>query len=71
MSLAILKLGEAGLEEPIVGGAIVFAVAGATLVYMGYLREEMNPGLMLRLGGFIMFFFALLALFWPSRPWPH
>lgn len=66
-----LKLGEAGLNEPIVGGAIVFFVAGVTLFYMGYLREEMNPGLMLRLGGFIMFAFAILALLWPSRPWPH
>ncbi|WP_227379456.1 hypothetical protein [Haladaptatus halobius] len=70
-STIVLQIGTSEINEPIYGGAIIFGAAALALYYLGYVRTEMNPGIILRIGPFVMLLFTLLALFWPWRPWPH
>lgn len=65
-----LKLGTAGLDEPVVGGAIVFGVSGLTVVYLAFVHEEMDAGIVLKGLGVGLVVMALVALAWPLRPWP-
>lgn len=67
----VLQFGHSGLNEPIYGGFIIFGTAAVALYYLAYVRTEMNAGIILRVAPFVMSLFALLALFWPWRPWPH
>ncbi|WP_101296805.1 hypothetical protein [Halegenticoccus soli] len=66
-----LKLGYAGENQPIVGGALVFLAAAAGVLYLSFVREEMDAGPALKVGGFLLLALAVLAYFWPMRPWPH
>ena len=70
-SALVLQLGSSGLNEPIYGGAIIFGAAALSLYYLGYVRTEMHPGIILRVAPFVMLMFAVLSLVWPWRPWPH
>ncbi len=68
---AILKLGSAGPNSPIYGGALVFALTGLTLFYLSFVSDEFEAGVVLRFMSIALLAFALLAIVWPSRPWPH
>lgn len=67
----LLRLGYAGRNEPVVGGALVFLIAAAGVLYLSYVRDEMETGLVMKVGGFLLLGLAILAFFWPMRPWPH
>lgn len=67
----VLNIGESALNEPILGGFIIFGTAAVALYYFGYVRTEMNAGIILRVAPLVMLLFAVLALIWPWRPWPH
>lgn len=67
----VLQIGQSGLDEPILGGFIIFGTAAVALYYLAYVRTEMNAGIILRVAPFVMLLFAVLALIWPWRPWPH
>lgn len=67
----VLQLGTSGLNEPIYGGAVIFGIATLALYYLGYVRTEMNAGIILRAAPLVMLLFTILALIWPWRPWPH
>lgn len=67
----VLRLGYSGQNEPIVGGALVFFVAAVGVLYMSFVRDEMDAGPVMKIGGFVLLGLALLAFFWPMRPWPH
>lgn len=69
--LLVSQLGYSGANEPIVGGALVFLVAGAGVLYLSFIRDEMDAGPLMKLGGVLLLGMALLAYFWPMRPWPH
>ncbi|WP_129116008.1 hypothetical protein [Halegenticoccus tardaugens] len=67
----VLRLGYAGQNEPVVGGALVFLIAAVGVLYLSFVRDEMDAGLVMKIGGFLLLGMALLAYFWPMRPWPH
>lgn len=67
----VLRLGYAGKNEPVVGGALVFLVAAIGVLYMSFVRDEMDAGPLMKIGGILLLGMALLAYFWPMRPWPH
>ena len=67
----LLRLGYSGRNEPVVGGALVFFVAAAGLLYLSFVRDEMDAGPLMKVGGFLLLGMAFLAFFWPWRPWPH
>lgn len=67
----LLKLGATPAEEQIVGGALVFLVVGLGTGYLAYVRDEFEAGPVLKVGTVLILLLALLAFFWPSRPWPH
>jgi|GEM_PF-4883032 len=65
------KLGYSAQNEPIIGGALIFLIAGLSIGYLAFVRNEMNAGIVLKVGSVLLLAFAALALFWPQRPWPH
>ncbi|SIR76004.1 hypothetical protein SAMN05421858_3674 [Haladaptatus litoreus] len=67
----VLRLGYSGKNEPVVGGALVFLVAAIGVLYMSFVRDEMDAGPLMKIGGILLLGMALLAYFWPMRPWPH
>lgn len=67
---SVLKLGSSGLNEPVFGGMIVFGISGITIVYLAFVHEEMDAGIVLKALGVALVLMALVALFWPLRPWP-
>lgn len=69
--IAVQQLGYAGQNDPIVGGALVFLTAGLSIGYLAFVRTEMNAGIVLKIGSILLLALAMLAFFWPQRPWPH
>lgn len=67
----LIELGYAGENQPIIGGALVFLVAGLSIGYLAFVRDEMNAGPVLKVGSVLLLALSVLALFWPQRPWPH
>ncbi|MFB6075288.1 MAG: hypothetical protein ABEJ89_09765 [Haloarculaceae archaeon] len=67
----LLKLGAAGANQPIVGGALVFLVAGIGIGYLTFVRDEFEAGIVMKVGTIALFVMAILAYYWPQRPWPH
>lgn len=67
----LTPLGRAGANEPIYAGTLIFGIVGLTLVYLSFVREEMNPGPVMKVGSILLLVFAVIAFFWPMRPWPH
>lgn len=67
----LLSLGYSGQNEPIVGGALVFLIAAIGVLYLSFVRDEMEAGPMMKIGGILLLLMTLLAYFWPMRPWPH
>lgn len=67
----ILKFGYAGKNEQIVGGAVVFLIAAAGVLYLSFIHKEMETGLVMKVGGVLLLVLTVLAYFWPMRPWPH
>ena len=67
----LLKLGYSKSNQPVIGGGLVFLVAAAGLLYLSFVRDEMDAGPLMKASGFILLGMALLAFFWPWRPWPH
>jgi len=65
------KLGYSAQNEPIVGGALIFLIAGLSIGYLAFVRNEMKAGIVLKTGSLLLLALAALALFWPQRPWPH
>lgn len=70
LSGSALKLGSSGLNEPVFGGIIVFGITGITIVYLAFVHEEMDAGIVLKALGLGLVLMALVALLWPLRPWP-
>lgn len=70
-SAAALQIGYSGQNEPIIGGALIFLIAGLSISYLAFVRTEMNAGPVLKIGGVLLLLFAVLAYYWPHRPWPH
>lgn len=66
-----LQLGSAKANEPIYGGALVFGLTGLSVLYLAFVRDEMDAGIQMKVIGIVLLAFALLAAFWPMRPWPH
>jgi hypothetical protein len=73
MNAAVIlqQLGYSGQNEPIVGGALIFLIAGLSIGYLAFVRNEMNAGIVLKIGSVLLLGLAVLAFFWPQRPWPH
>lgn len=69
--VVVLRLGYAGRNEPVVGGALVFLVAAIGVLYMSFVRDEMDAGPVMKIAGIVLLGLAALAYFWPMRPWPH
>ncbi|WP_416840415.1 hypothetical protein [Haloferax sp. DFSO52] len=67
----LLQLGTAKANEPIYGGTLVFGAAGLSILYLSFVRDEMDAGIQMKVMGFALLGLALLAAFWPLRPWPH
>jgi hypothetical protein len=67
----LLQLGSSELNEPIYGGAVIFGIATLALYYLGYVRKEMNAGLILRIAPLFLLILTILSLAWPWRPWPY
>jgi len=67
----LLQLGYAGQNEPIVGGALIFLIAGLSIGYLTFVRNEMKAGIVLKIASVLLLGMAVLAYFWPQRPWPH
>lgn len=67
----VLRLGYSGQNEPIVGGALIFLIAAISVLYLSFIRDEMDAGIVMKIGGFLLLGLAVLAYFWPMRPWPH
>jgi hypothetical protein len=44
---------------------------GVALAYLTFVRKEFETGIVWQAGMVLMFVLAILAFFWPSRPWPH
>lgn len=65
------KLGYSAQNDPIVGGALIFLIAGLSIGYLAFVRNEMNAGIVLKIGSVLLLALAALAIFWPQRPWPH
>lgn len=64
-----LQWGSAGADEPIYGGTIVFGIAGAAVLYLSFVREEMDAGLQLKALGIALVLLAVTSALWPMRPW--
>jgi hypothetical protein len=69
--LTLLNIGTAGMEEPVLAGTLIFGIVGIALAYLTLVRKEFETGIVLQVGMVLMFVMAILAFFWPSRPWPH
>lgn len=69
--LLLQSLGYSGHDDPIIGGALIFLVAGLSIGYLAFVRSEMKAGIVLKVGSILLLLFAVLAFFWPQRPWPH
>lgn len=67
----VLRLGYSGQNEPIVGGALIFLIAAISVLYLSFIRDEMDAGIVMKIGGILLLGLAVLAYFWPMRPWPH
>lgn len=65
------QLGYSGRNEPIIGGVLIFLIAGLSITYLAFVRDEMKAGPVLKVGGILLLALAVLAYFWPQRPWPH
>lgn len=65
----VLQLGASGSEEPVIGGLLVFGLAGLSMLYLSFVRTEMDAGPVLKASGFVFLAMALLSFFWPYRPW--
>ncbi len=70
LAAVAFQLGTSELNEPIYGGAIIFGTITLALYYLGYVRTEMNPGVILRAAPFVTLLLTVLAVAWPFRPWP-
>lgn len=66
----LVELGSAGLDEPVLGGALVFGISGITIVYLAFVHDEMDAGIVLKAVGVGLLLMALVAFLWPLRPWP-
>lgn len=66
-----LQLGTAKANEPIYGGTLVFGLAGVSVLYLAFVRDEMDAGIQMKVLGIVLVGLAVLAAFWPARPWPH
>lgn len=64
-------LGTSGANQPIYAGTLVFGVAGLVFFYLAFINEEMEAGTVLKGMSIALIALALLATFWPMRPWPH
>lgn len=71
LGFVLLSLGNAGMNEPIMTGVVVFGITGAAIAYLSFVRHEFDAGLVLKAGTVMLFALALLSYYWPSRPWPH
>ncbi|ADQ68861.1 hypothetical protein C499_07255 [Halogeometricum borinquense DSM 11551] len=71
LTTVVLKIGYAGQNEPVVGGALTFFVAAVGVLYLSFVRDEMETGPLMKVAGFLLLGMALLAYYWPMRPWPH
>lgn len=72
MDAAVLQwLGTAGENQPIYGGTLMFGVVGLGLFYFAFVSKEMESGPVLKGLSIGLLVLAVLAAFWPSRPWPH
>ncbi len=67
----VLQLGTAGPHDPVYAGTIVFGLAALVLAYLCWVRTEMDAGVVMKAGTVLMFVLALVATYWPQRPWPH
>jgi len=65
------QLGYSTRDEPILGGALIFLIAGASIGYLAFVRKEMKAGPVLKAGSILLLALAVLAYYWPQRPWPH
>lgn len=70
LAAGVLKLGSAGLDEPVLGGVLVFGISGITVVYLAFVHDEMDAGIVLKALGIGLVFMAIVAFLWPHRPWP-
>jgi hypothetical protein len=70
-AFVLQKLGYSAQNEPIIGGALIFLIAGLSIGYLAFVREEMKAGIVLKVGSVLLLVLAALAIFWPQRPWPH
>lgn len=68
---AALQLGTAKANEPIYGGTLIFGLAGVSILYLAFVRDEMDAGVQMKIIGLVLVGLAVLAAFWPARPWPH
>jgi hypothetical protein len=71
LDVPLVSLGRAAENEPLYGGTLIFLIVGASLLYLTYVRTEMDVGRLVKVIGFAMIGLAVLAAFWPMRPWPH
>jgi hypothetical protein len=69
--VVLQQLGYSARNEPILGGALIFLIAGLSISYLAFVRKEMNAGPVLKAGGVLLLALAVLAYYWPQRPWPH
>jgi hypothetical protein len=68
-NVLLSSLGTSGENEPLYGGVIIFVIVGVSMLYLAYIRTEMDAGRIVKIIGFVSLAFALLALSWPMRPW--
>lgn len=71
LTIVPLKIGTAGLNEPVWTGVIVFGFVTLAIGYLAFVRREFGAGIVLKAGTVLLFLLTLLSYFWPSRPWPH
>lgn len=70
-AVLVLPFGTAGPNEPVYAGTIVFGSVGLVVAYLAFIHEEMDAGVLLKAGSILFFVLAIVATFWPMRPWPH
>lgn len=69
--LALQTIGRAGQNEPVYAGTLVFGVIGLILTYLSFFHDEMDAGRIMKIMSIALLALAVLAAFWPLRPWPH
>lgn len=71
LTVVLLRIGNAGMDQPVWAGVVIFGVVTVALGYLSFVRQEFDAGIVLKAGTILLFALMVLSYFWPSRPWPH